>query len=198
MKMNCIRFFLKADEYVAADDRSAPSGKSALATIMAASKQQQSTCVWPFDYPAGTNQSTRDVLNRMLGALRADPETYGGFSTTHDAERKDNSFFWRLAVIVENLVPHSKAMSDRSAAIPEVFMVAGKGGVNPHTTGAMPKSNASLTQERCAKFLCQLMDMTPKPMQKTMIRAATQIATQMKKQMKRMVVWKLMNDRVSH
>ena len=84
-------------------------------------KKNPSTFVGVFiEIDSGANQSTRNIVNRMLSALRSDPGTYGGFPNSDCANDPDNRFFWRLAVITEKVVPHAKTLSDRSCAIPEV------------------------------------------------------------------------------
>lgn len=164
MRLNCMQFCLKTS-----NDPGTPSPSSS--PFVAMMKQVTSashTYVWPEDYPTGANQSTRDVLNSLLGNLRMDPAAYGGFQTIASAAHADNRFFWRLAVITEALAPHAKAMSDRSAAIPKVFMEAsGKQCVcsgHEHVKTCIKfKSNGRLTQEMCSKCVDQLNSILGKP-----------------------------------
>jgi hypothetical protein len=42
---------------------------------------------------AGSCQAVRDIANKLLGACRADPPVYGGFSSEVEALHPDNAIF---------------------------------------------------------------------------------------------------------
>ena len=79
---------------------------------------------WPDDIPAGQNQAVRDVANRMVGMLRADPGEYGGFSDPESARHKNNQFLWRLAQISLDLSPSISTMKDQHCRVPRIFVDA--------------------------------------------------------------------------
>ena len=76
----------------------------AAALLMAASNKQYH---WPTGYVKGSSQAIRDIANRLLSILRADPAQYAGFRSTTAAQHVDNQFFWALAQISYDLVPHA-------------------------------------------------------------------------------------------
>lgn len=166
MGLNCVSLVLAAPS--SSLEPTKTQKPSAFQQMMVSAQNRAQSVSWPADYPSGANQSTRDILNKLLGILRSDAKEYGGFGSDGDAAHTDNHFFWRLAVIVENVVPHAKTLSDRSCSIPKVFLqAADRSCSRPHSGHlkgcAKHQSDKQLSQEQCGKYVEQLNSILDKP-----------------------------------
>ena len=129
----------------------------AAALLMAASNKQYH---WPTGYVKGSSQAIRDIANRLLSILRADPAQYAGFRSTTAAQHVDNQFFWALAQISYDLVPHAAQFKARGYGIPAVFLQCAEGSV---PAVAKKQLSQEMLQVYCDKLerICGKSDVLP-------------------------------------
>jgi hypothetical protein len=132
-----------------------PGAVDPFSALMSQEQDTYADMHWPLDYLAGTNQAVRDIANKLLGLLRADPGEYAGFRFEEHL-LQENQFFWALAQIMYTFVPHGDTMAARSCQIPDIFIKAAQ------NTCSTLKSK-QLSQAVCENASDRLVQILGKP-----------------------------------